>query len=63
MEITLDIAGFIEPSAESGLEFCVCFGSTRMQKSDHRHRRLLCARPERPRHRAAEQRYERAPFH
>jgi hypothetical protein len=34
-----------------------------MEKSDHRHRRLLCPRRERPRRRAAEQRDEIAPSH
>jgi hypothetical protein len=35
-----------------------------MKKSDHRHRRLLCARRQRPRRRrATEQRDELAPFH
>src|SRR5262249_21540822 len=33
------------------------------EKPDHRHRRLLRVRRERPRRRAAEQRYERAPPH
>jgi hypothetical protein len=35
-----------------------------VKKSDHRHRRLLCTRRERPGcRRAAEQRDERAPFY
>src|SRR5262249_61266066 len=33
------------------------------EEPDHRHRRLLRARRERPCSRAAEQRYELAPFH
>jgi hypothetical protein len=33
------------------------------KKADHRHRRLLSARRERPRRRAAEQRDELAAFH
>src|SRR5262245_32527971 len=38
--------------------------AARMQKTDHTHRRLLRVRRERPRsRRAAEERYERPPFH
>src|SRR5262249_61578954 len=36
--------------------------AARMQKTDHRHRRLLRARRERPRRRAADQGYELAPM-
>src|SRR5262249_32170026 len=38
-------------------------GGAEIEKSDHRHRRLLRARRERPRRRAAEQRDERATLH
>src|SRR5262249_5477334 len=48
-----DIAQFTEPFAESGHEFCDCFWWTRIKKSNHRQRRLLRARRERPRGRRA----------
>src|SRR5262245_25140801 len=62
--LTLDVTGFVQATAERAH-----YGSERLsrlsiQKSDHRHRRLLRARHERPRgHTTAEQRDECAPFH
>ena len=57
----LDVAsvseGLTEP-VHTGL-----FGRTRVEESDHRHRRLLRPRRERPRSRAAEHRDEIASLH
>jgi hypothetical protein len=54
----------LSPFAESGQTPGVRLGRTGMQKSDDRHRRLLRARHERPRDRAAsDQRDEIAPSH
>src|SRR5262245_55268306 len=60
--LTLDVTGFVQATAERAH-----YGSERLsrlsiQKSDHRHRRLLRPRRDRPRRRrAAEQRDELAP--
>ena len=60
--LTLDIAGVLEALAESAQTFRVPVRRRRVKKPDHRHRRLLRARRERPRRRrAAEQRDELAP--
>src|SRR5262245_50614429 len=60
--LTLDIAGFPESVAERGCSRCESRCRPGVEEPDHRHRRLLRARRERPRSRAAEQRDERAPF-
>ena len=58
----LDIAGFGEAILESGDEVGHCDRGSGIEKSDHRHRRLLRPRRERPCGcRAAEQRDELAP--
>ena len=49
----LDIAGFAQALAERGEPGSVCFGRRAVQEPDHRHRRLLRARRERPRRRRA----------
>src|SRR5262249_61880151 len=61
--LAFDVAFFIQTST-----ICAQMGRRRSrrlkaEKPDHRHRWLLRARRERPRGRAAEQRYERAPPH
>src|SRR5262245_61286264 len=61
----LDIAGFFQTLMECGqrvLRECVV-GRIAGKEPDHRHRRLLRARRERPRRRAADERYELAPPH
>ena len=61
--LAFDGAGFVEAFAERGRIARVGIGRSVSDKPDHRHRRLLCARRERPRgRRAAEQRDEIAPF-
>src|SRR5215472_4569372 len=63
--LALDVAGFTKALAECGQKACT-IGKERpraAEKPDHRHRRLLRARRERPGRRAAEQRDELAPFH
>jgi enoyl-CoA hydratase/carnithine racemase len=57
----LDDAGFAEPFAKRS--DTARLGRAVADESDDRHRRLLRARRERPRRRAAEQRYEGAPVH
>src|SRR5262249_48082605 len=59
----LDEARFVQAFAERGHDTCAQLRHTGIDKSDHRHRRLLRARRERPRRRAAEQRDELAPIH
>ena len=59
----LDIAGFSEPFAEAGDESRVCFGRARMEQPNHRHRRLLRARRERPSRCRAAERDELAALH
>src|SRR5262249_15693072 len=61
--LALDIASFAEPFSECCDKICAPFGRTTEEKPDHWPRRLLRARRERPRRRAAEQRDERAAFH
>src|SRR5262249_10887050 len=61
--LTLDVTGFVQATAERGRHGSVRLSRLSIQESDHRHRRLLRARAERPRRRAAEQRDELAPFH
>jgi hypothetical protein len=60
--LALDIASLFQTPTERGQEMWVRAGDPGVEESDHRHRRLLRARRERPRRCAAEQRYEFAPF-
>ena len=46
---TLDVAGFGQPLAELSYEACILCGRTHVEEPDHRHRRLLRVRGERPR--------------
>src|SRR5262245_48501611 len=58
----VDITGFTQAATERGREIGPVILTERVQEPDHRHRRLLRARRERPRDRhAAEQRDELAP--
>jgi hypothetical protein len=60
--LTLDVAGFLQTLAERGDERPPPVRRSAVEETDHRHRRLLRARCERPRsRRAAEQRDEVAP--
>ena len=62
--LALDIAGFFQAQTERGQKVWVIAGRPAGEKPDHRHRRLLRARRERPhRRRAAEQRDEVAAVH
>jgi putative ABC transport system substrate-binding protein len=62
--LAFDIAGFLQTLAKRAQSVRERIGRCRMEKPDHRHRRLLRARPERPRrHRAAEQSDELPPRH
>jgi hypothetical protein len=61
---TLDIVGFTEGVAERGRVARHASGRPGVQEPDHRHRRLLRARRERPsRNRTADERYEFAALH
>src|SRR5262245_30237404 len=60
---TLDKGCFVKASMERGDNACRVAGPPAANEPDHRHRRLLCARRERPRRRAAEQRDELASPH
>jgi hypothetical protein len=60
----LDVAGLFEALAERAHAILVCVSRLSAQESDHRDRRLLCARHTRPcDRRAAEQSNEIAPLH
>src|SRR5262245_34164301 len=59
----VDITGFTQAATERGREIGPVILTERVQEPDHRHRRLLRARRERPSHRAAEQRDELASLH
>src|SRR5262249_47107086 len=59
----LDEARFVQALAERGHDPCAQLRHTGIDKPNPRHRRLLRARRERPRRRAAEQRDELAPIH
>src|SRR5262245_48383478 len=62
--LALDIAGLFQASTERGQEMWVRTGRLGAEPSDHRHRRLLRPRRERPCGSCpAEQRDERAAFH
>ena len=61
--LALDIAGFLQALAKCAQAVRERVRRCAVEKPDHRHRRLLRARRERPRRRAAEQRDELAPLH
>src|SRR5262245_56488500 len=61
--LALDIAGFAQAPTESGYAGGECYSRSAVEKTNHRHRRLLRPRRARPRGRAAEQRYELASPH
>src|SRR5215471_15926647 len=62
--LTLDEACFSQAPADVGHEVWVVAGRPGTEEPDHRHRRLLCTRRERPRgNRTAEQRDERTALH
>src|SRR5262249_42276363 len=62
--LALDVAGFANALPECGQIACTISKRRAAEKSDHRHRRLLRASRERPRHRCAgQQRDERAAPH
>src|SRR5262249_6873124 len=58
--LALDVAGFVEALAEPGNKGRIRQSGT--DEADHRHRRLLRPRRERPRNRAAEKRKELTAF-
>jgi hypothetical protein len=60
--LALDIASFCQALAKRGQDACVLARCPGVEKPDHRQRRLLRARCERPRRRTAEQRDELAPL-
>src|SRR5262245_59254643 len=49
----VDITGFTQAATERGREIGPVILTERVQEPDRRHRRLLCARRNRPRHRRA----------
>src|SRR6516164_1332972 len=59
--LTFHKSGFVETFAEGGQIEPIVVERTDTEKSDHRHRRLLRVRRERPHRRAAEERHELAP--
>src|SRR5215470_3644728 len=61
--LALDVAGFANALPECGQIACTISKRRAAEESNHRHRRLLRARRERPRGRAAKQRDELAAFH
>src|SRR5262249_38350863 len=61
--LPLDITDFLQALAERINEMCGIGDRRAAEKTDHRHRRLLGARRERPGRRTTEQRDELAPLH
>jgi hypothetical protein len=61
--LALQIAGLFQPLPDGLYAESVSLRRSGKEQADHRHRRLLRARRERPRRRAAEEGDERAPFH
>src|SRR5262245_62065971 len=59
--LALDVAGFTNPLPEGGQITCTIGKRRTAEETDHRHRRLLRARRERPRGHAADKRDEVAP--
>jgi hypothetical protein len=60
--LALDVASFANALLKCGPEVLVLFGRAEIHETDHRHRRLLRARSERPRHRTAERGYQFPPL-
>ena len=60
--LTFDEAAFLETLAECRHKVRNVLGRQNMDEADDRHRRLLCPRRERPRHRRAGKRDELAPL-
>src|SRR5262245_64879970 len=62
--LAFDVPAFADALPECGHKTCSVGGRRAAEEPDHRHRRLLRARRERPCDgRSAEQRYERAALH
>src|SRR5262249_39779491 len=61
--LALDVAGFAKALPECGQIACTIRKRRAAEEADHRHRRLLRPRRERPSGRAAKQRDEIAPSH
>src|SRR5215831_12801752 len=61
--LAFDVPAFANALPECGHKTCSVGGRRAAEEPDYRHRRLLRARRERPRGRAAEQRDEIAPLH
>src|SRR5215468_11518196 len=62
--VSLDVTGFVQPFEKARKDSLVTLRRTGADKTNHRHRRLLRVRGQRPRRRrAAEQRNELATFH
>ena len=61
--LAFDVTGFVEALAERDGKARAGIGRPRSEKRDNRHRRLLCARGERPCRSTAENGDELAPFH
>src|SRR5262249_49700292 len=61
--LALDVAAILQALAKCAQTIRHRVRRSGVKKPDHRHRRLLRPRRERPRRRPAEQRYELAPFH
>src|SRR5258708_10854037 len=61
--LPLGITGFLQTLAKRDYHRCVSLRRRTVEKSDHRHSRLLRPRRQRPSGRAAEKRDERAALH
>jgi len=61
--VAFEEAGFGQPLAKTGDKGGVSARRLTVEKTDHRHCRLLRARSERPRRRATDQHDERAAVH
>src|SRR5262249_13158818 len=61
--LALDVAALAQSLAESSHSICERLWGAELEHSNHRHRRLLCARRERPCCRAADERDELASPH
>ena len=61
--LALDVAGFTNALPECGQKACTISKRRAAEEPDHRHCRLLCARRQGPRGRAANKRDEFASFH
>ena len=59
--LALDIAGLLEPLAKCPQIVRLIVGRLAVEEPDHRHRRLLCTRGERPRSRRAAEQSDKIP--